>query len=394
MFNSGVCEQQNCQDAHGNVLDSNVTVSEQDAIKPVWCSRISRLLYSEDHETFGGQQTNNTKRSCNSSAFRDVKRGQTLEAEAIHPRLRPNCRGRGQTLDLRDKVEAKILASMPRLKPKYSDNTCDQVSNKSNNAEHPSYECDKCHRTFRNHRYLKTHKRIHSSDKQYVCDLCSKSFTVYNYLTKHKRKHSGQKPYICYICNKVFTELGHLTAHVLIHTGYKRHVCDVCGKAFTNASTLTTHCRIHSGEKPYKCRMCAMSFSQSSALTLHLRTHTGERPYVCDICDKTFSNSSHLARHKRVHSGLKPYSCFLCNKSFTESSSLSTHKRMVHRCTDWYISTFVKKTDFLFLCFCCSNQIICAFLIMNCECSCIVWPSVAVCQIDPVFFTWRENWSN
>ena len=424
--NTGVFVQQNCQmDATCNVSDSSVTVAERDAIRPVWCSPISRLSNDEDQHVFEGQETNSTKPDCNSNTCSDVQ-CQTPNTKAECSRPRPNPQSQCQNFGLRADVKAKVLALRPKFKlkfwhtfgsrdlgrgkvkaetsvkrprpklrhlfgprgqdqkiqasvirmnpepqsysvveastslnacsqmfgqsdrrkkyvegqqidhasSKHSDDTCDQVSDKSSSVKHPSYKCVECHRTFSNQRYLKTHKLIHASDKPYVCDLCSKSFTICSYLTKHKRTHSGQKPYICYICNKVFSELGHLTAHVLIHTGYKRHVCDVCRKAFTNASTLTTHRRIHSGERPFKCRTCGVSFSQSSALTLHLRTHTGERPYVCDVCSRAFSNSSHLARHKRGHSGLRPYTCVLCNKSFTASSSLSTHKRMVHRCTD------------------------------------------------------------
>ena len=156
-------------------------------------------------------------------------------------------------------VDEVLVQQTEQIKCKYDDNSCDGIVLWPKSLETcgtekpPPYECDECHRTFNERRYLKTHRRIHSGDKPYTCEICSKTFTLVSYLRKHRRKHDGRKPFTCYICNKVFSELGHLTAHIFIHTGEKRHVCDVCGKAFTNPSTLTGHRRIHSGEKPFCC---------------------------------------------------------------------------------------------------------------------------------------------
>jgi KRAB domain-containing zinc finger protein len=67
---------------------------------------------------------------------------------------------------------------------------------------------------------LKTHRLIHSGQKNHVCDVCSKKFGTATHLKTHKLIHSDRK-HVCDVCNKACTYLCNLKKHKLIHTRQK-----------------------------------------------------------------------------------------------------------------------------------------------------------------------------
>ncbi|XP_072005375.1 uncharacterized protein [Engystomops pustulosus] len=221
---------------------------------------------------------------------------------------------------------------------------------------------------------LKSHQKLHNSEKPYHCEECKMGFSHKSNLVRHKRIHAGEKPYQCPECGKNFTQSSHLVSHRKTHiiketcsecghligdgtkkkpgqidcktckqhiidrpstpgqrrlqVSEKTHQCTQCDKWFTRKSNLDVHYRLHTGEKPYMCSECGKTFIDRSNLVSHLRSHTGERPYSCDECGKTFTYNSAFVIHKRVHIGDKPYVCSECGEGFFSKARLTIHVKV------------------------------------------------------------------
>ena len=98
------------------------------------------------------------------------------------------------------------------------------------------YECDICHKTYKEKKTLNQHKKIHTGVKTFFCDQCDGSFYYSGSLNVHKKTHTGEKPFKCDICSKCFGRQGHLDRHLLIHLPPEeipyKYECEVCHKKF------------------------------------------------------------------------------------------------------------------------------------------------------------------
>ncbi|KAF9257955.1 hypothetical protein L218DRAFT_768355 [Marasmius fiardii PR-910] len=69
-----------------------------------------------------------------------------------------------------------------------------------------------CRKTFTRLFSLRTHQRVHSSDRPYVCNVCPAAFVRSHDLKRHSRVHGG-KVWKCVGCNKVFSRRDAIKRH-------------------------------------------------------------------------------------------------------------------------------------------------------------------------------------
>ncbi|XP_061700472.1 zinc finger and BTB domain-containing protein 24 [Syngnathoides biaculeatus] len=185
--------------------------------------------------------------------------------------------------------------------------------------------CHDCGKGFKNHLFLKIHRRTHTGEKPFSCQECGAAFTQKHTLVVHRRKHTGETPFVCSVCSKALATKHSLLEHMNLHQENKSFGCDKCEKSFSQRRQLKSHYRVHTGKSLPECAQCQRKFLDTAQLKKHLRTHTGEKPFTCEICGKCFSVKSTLQTHIRIHRGEKPYGCSVCDKSFSDSSARRRH---------------------------------------------------------------------
>ena len=73
-----------------------------------------------------------------------------------------------------------------------------------------------CHKVFSKQTNLKSHSRIHHTERNYSCDDCGSSFRRSHDLKRHQRSlHSDVKPFPCQKCAKRFSRMVNLVLIIL-----------------------------------------------------------------------------------------------------------------------------------------------------------------------------------
>lgn len=141
------------------------------------------------------------------------------------------------------------------------------------------YRCDFCHKDFPSRSRLKTHRLIHTSERNFICQTCGSSFKTMNCLKNHTRLHNNVF-YNCDLCTSRFKGKHELRCHIeAIHLKKKDHICQICGKAFSRDKTLRQHLMYHVNERNIVCEVCGFKTVNRPKMTRHMKSHTGERNY-------------------------------------------------------------------------------------------------------------------
>ncbi|CAG9804864.1 unnamed protein product [Chironomus riparius] len=240
----------------------------------------------------------------------DVKATELLLAEAMIETANDN-----QSVEV-DLVEVDFLdnTKLPRefqspedkhkvIKSKFIKSEGDDsviVVQLDNNAK--LFQCEICERTFKEKSKLKSHRQIHTTERNFVCPTCNKAFKTQACLRSHRRVH-----------NPVTIE------------------CDYCGKLYTQKPELIKHINfVHFNRRDYHCEICNASFGCKGHLKAHYLTHQQFRGISCEVCGYSFHTRAKLQRHMKSHSGVRDYECGICHKRFLYSYNVSAHIRHVH----------------------------------------------------------------
>lgn len=105
--------------------------------------------------------------------------------------------------DTKENVKARPFKS--EAKPRAKDAKCEFVVLEVDNQK--LYQCDICFKTFKDKSKLRTHREIHTDERNVICPECGKAFKTLNCLRNHKRLHVPERTYFnCDQCEKKYTQ--------------------------------------------------------------------------------------------------------------------------------------------------------------------------------------------
>lgn len=160
----------------------------------------------------------------------------------------------------------KTPAGLFKHKKKHKDGNEVYDMRKISNRE---FECHVCQKRFRFHRNLGMHMKSHDPAES-LCPECGKLFPTKAKLSEHVRNSHGESC-VCPECGKVLASASLLRTHSKIHVSEKEFRCLTCLKAFAVKSYLVYHMKTHDDQKRFSCDQCGKSFKVASSLKYHSR---------------------------------------------------------------------------------------------------------------------------
>ena len=231
------------------------------------------------------------------------------------------------------------------------------------------FQCDICHKKFRQRSYLNVHKRIHAGVMPYKCNICNRMFRQKTHVVKHKRTvhklkklrtiqqmddlemknmnnadtlqilnneslEGENKPSLQgesfneNIPNEIFTSEYSMVGDQI----FERY-----GSEKTGIFKSTDYNCLENGndeeqpdmESAIKLENTSTNFRESNSSDRPSNV-SSDKPHACEICHKTFKRRHYLSVHKRMHTGERPYSCISCPKTFRQDCHLRVHMSKVH----------------------------------------------------------------
>lgn len=162
--------------------------------------------------------------------------------------------------------------------------------------------CQVCGATFDKKCLLYEHMKMHpfEESRNYVCTICNHAaINSYN-LRRHMLTHTEQRSFECNICHKTFRE-NYANDHMKTHQDVRKHKCQVCGKKFKRAYALKQHMFQHGGAPEHNCDICGKAFSRTDKLLRHRRRHGIPLNYHCRVCNKGFISQKSFELHENGH---------------------------------------------------------------------------------------------
>ncbi|XP_050077849.1 zinc finger protein 708-like [Anopheles maculipalpis] len=163
-----------------------------------------------------------------------------------------------------------------------------------------NHQCAYCGVLYGSIHPLRYHEYKHTNHT-FDCNICGKIF----FKSCHLKRHQGsvhvepnlRTKYSCNVCGVRVNTTAYLKTHMKLHSTEKPFVCKLCGASFKLKMYLTWHMIKHRGV--HKCMECEMTFKAQSELQDHSHVHEGTRPFSCSLCNGKYTTSKNLTRHMR-----------------------------------------------------------------------------------------------
>jgi len=225
------------------------------------------------------------------------------------------------------------------------------------------FPCPDCDKTFKDRKYLWSHKAKQHRKEHLKCHMCSKAFKQKSNLDRHMKVHEDgheerikelreqrkKAPLVksCTICVPEVKLPNNVVAHYLRQHRVSSlfvHPCPHCWEWFPSIDDLNNHITFHTEQSDMlNCRLCSFTvpakgaskppskfssrtFGQKS-IDAHLNIH--QNGLYCEHCAKEFNDTKLLKSHLEIHKE-KNEVCNECGARFRKKVMLKEHIELKH----------------------------------------------------------------
>lgn len=155
-------------------------------------------------------------------------------------------------------------------------------------------------------------------------------------VNKRKQKSSSYQEYECDICHKKFKNVNSVKQHRQLHDKPSALIhtvsCGICGKSYKGKAGLNAHMLIHSTPQ-FNCDICNMEFYDKQRYQYHIMSkHLKQKNFQCNECSKSYFKKSDLKRHVLAAHVREKYACTFsgCGMTFNLEEKCRTHIYEAH----------------------------------------------------------------
>lgn len=203
---AGVC--QNCY-IKLNEYDEHFTIAEQIQFE---------LVTTMEKVTAAAVEDTEVEDNIKCEEIEEVGVVEEIEYDGLEPEYEELFSGTGETEeveetaaddfhfeivvdDTKENVKSRPYKSVAKPRSKDNEYVVLEVDNQK------LYQCDICFKTFKDKSKLRTHREIHTDERNVICPECGKAFKTLNCLRNHKRLHVPERTYFnCDQCEKKYTQ--------------------------------------------------------------------------------------------------------------------------------------------------------------------------------------------